>query len=254
MTTASRVRCVAAIAAALPLPAPIARAQPSDAEVLFGEGRTLMREGDVAGACAKFPASERLESRVGTLLNLGECREQHGQIAAAWECFRAAEALARRTEADGERAAEAKARADQLEPKLAPSLGGMAIRRDAPPPTIALPAPPDPASPSWFTTERKLSISIGAAGAAALGGGLAYALRSRDLARRADELCPETACGDPGGLDANADARRSATRANLLFATGGVAAVGAIVLWIAGAPVQASAGADHVEVSLEGRF
>lgn len=93
-------------------------AQSAEAEVLFRDGRALIKHGQLAAGCDKLAASERLESSVGTLLNLGDCREQLGKPASAWAAFRKAEAMAKRTGGDDRRQAEANRRALQLEPRL----------------------------------------------------------------------------------------------------------------------------------------
>jgi hypothetical protein len=95
-----------------------ALAQSPAAETLFREGRSLLKQGMLQDACDKFEASEMLEPSVGTLLNLGDCRERLGKLATAWAAFRKAEALARQSNQDGKREAEAKMRATRLEPQL----------------------------------------------------------------------------------------------------------------------------------------
>jgi len=61
----------------------VASAQSIDATELFKQGREMMQRGDVAGACPKFAESARLDAKVGTLLNLGDCEEKLGRIASA---------------------------------------------------------------------------------------------------------------------------------------------------------------------------
>ena len=95
-----------------------ARAQSAEAEMLFRDGRDLLKQGKIAAGCDKLAASERLESSIGTLLNLGDCREKLGKLASAWAAFRKAEAMAKRTGGDDKRQAEASRRAAQLEPRL----------------------------------------------------------------------------------------------------------------------------------------
>jgi hypothetical protein len=116
MTAGDRLRIAALVAAtviaATPLPA---QAQTAEAEVLFRAGRKLMDAGKIAAACEKFAASERLESSVGTLLNLGDCQEQLGKLASAWASFKKAEATARRGGKDSKRLDEAKRRARLVE-------------------------------------------------------------------------------------------------------------------------------------------
>lgn len=96
-----------------------ASAQSAAAEALFREGRALIKQGNVEAGCAKLAASDKLESSVGTLLNLGDCREKLGKSASAWAAFRKAEAMAKRAGDDPKRQAEARRRAERLEPDLA---------------------------------------------------------------------------------------------------------------------------------------
>lgn len=120
--------------------ASLARAQSAGAEALFRDGRALIKAGNVTAGCDKLAASEKLESSVGTLLNLGDCREKLGQTATAWAAFRKAEAMAKRAGDDRKRQAEARRRAEQLEAHLSnlvvqvgPStkaLEGLVVRRD----------------------------------------------------------------------------------------------------------------------------
>lgn len=49
-----------------------------------------MDKGDARTACDRFEESYRLEAKPGTALNLGNCREQLGQIASAWQRFQEA--------------------------------------------------------------------------------------------------------------------------------------------------------------------
>lgn len=66
----------------------------AEAEVLFGEGRELMAAGKPALACEKFEASAAIEVALGTLLNLGDCREKLKDNKAACEAYRQALLLA----------------------------------------------------------------------------------------------------------------------------------------------------------------
>ncbi|HTQ46880.1 MAG TPA: hypothetical protein VMI75_29200 [Polyangiaceae bacterium] len=97
-----------------------ARAQAPDkplAETLFREGRALFEKGDYEAACAKFAASERVEAKLGTLLNLAACHEAAGRTASAWAEFtEAATAAARQHQSDRE--SFARDRASALEQRL----------------------------------------------------------------------------------------------------------------------------------------
>jgi hypothetical protein len=68
----------------------IARADgdPVTAEALFREGRRAADAGNYTVACPRFAESYRLDPEPGTLLNLGDCEENRGQLAHAWEHFR----------------------------------------------------------------------------------------------------------------------------------------------------------------------
>jgi hypothetical protein len=129
MTRASRW-FAAVVAAWLGVVCPDARAQSAEAEALFRDGRSLIKAGKLAVGCDKLAASERLESSIGTLLNLGDCREKLGKLASAWAAFRKAEAMARRTGGDDRRQTEAGRRAAALEPRLSKLVIDVADRAD----------------------------------------------------------------------------------------------------------------------------
>jgi hypothetical protein len=115
MTTATRsIALAAAVVAALATPA---RAQSAEAESLFQQGKRLMNKGQVAQACDKFEAADRVEATASTELNLADCREKNGQRATAWAMFIKAATTAKRA-GDGKRAAEGRRRAALLEPTL----------------------------------------------------------------------------------------------------------------------------------------
>ena len=107
-----------AVACALLLAGPAARAQQPAAEALFREGRRLVDAGKLIDACAKFAESQRLDPASGTLLNLGDCNERLGRTATAWSYFVAAGTLA---EAQGkpDQRSEARLRAEAVEGRLA---------------------------------------------------------------------------------------------------------------------------------------
>jgi hypothetical protein len=71
-----------------------AHAQSATAESLFTDGNKLMTLGKFVEACAAFEASNRVEPRAGTLLRLGDCREQNQQLASAWSAYKDARNLA----------------------------------------------------------------------------------------------------------------------------------------------------------------
>jgi hypothetical protein len=138
MTLADRALAVALLAATgLFVDLPSAHAQSAEAEMLFRDGRKLIKDGKLAAGCDKLEASSRLEPSVGTLLNLGDCREKLGKVASAWAAFRKAEAMAKRAGNDDKRQGEASRRAAQLEPNLSNlvidvqhRVDGLVVRRD----------------------------------------------------------------------------------------------------------------------------
>lgn len=71
--------------------------------------------GDIAGACAKFRESDRLDPAVGTTFNLADCEERLGRLARAWTLF---DEVAQRLPASDKRRSVAHARARALEPRL----------------------------------------------------------------------------------------------------------------------------------------
>jgi hypothetical protein len=107
-----------ALALTLALHAPPAHAQakdPAAAEALFREGRALSDAGDIAGSCAKFRESSRLDPAVGTTFNLADCEERLGHLATAWTLF---DEVAQRLSAADKRHTVSQARASALEPRL----------------------------------------------------------------------------------------------------------------------------------------
>ncbi|MBA3539336.1 MAG: hypothetical protein H0T79_06880 [Deltaproteobacteria bacterium] len=116
---------------------PTAHAQSAEAEVLFRDGRKLIKAGKLQLGCDKLDASARLEPSIGTLLNLGDCREKLGDFASSWAAFRKAEAMSKRAGGDDKRQLEAQRRATQLEPRLSnlviqveQRVDGLTIKRD----------------------------------------------------------------------------------------------------------------------------
>jgi hypothetical protein len=111
------------------------------AEVLFEQGRALLKEGRLAEACAKLEASDRASPAVGTKLAWAACLEKSGKTASAWVRFREAAAAAHLAhQADRERAASL--HAARLEGQLArlvvsaesaAATSGLVVERDGAP-------------------------------------------------------------------------------------------------------------------------
>src|SRR5258708_17042544 len=87
------------------------------AQALFDEGRSLMKANKVQEACPKFEESQRLDSSIGTQLNLADCYERTGRTASAWTLYIEVASAARQAGQD-ERASHAAARAAALKDKL----------------------------------------------------------------------------------------------------------------------------------------
>lgn len=96
---------------------PASAQQDQRAEQLFRKGQELMKQGQIAEACEKFDASQRLESNASTLLNLAACREKNGQLATAWALFLRAASEARKS-SDQALVQIAVSFSDKLEPRL----------------------------------------------------------------------------------------------------------------------------------------
>lgn len=104
-----------ALSGALASPARAQARDPAAAEALFREGRALSDAGDIAGACAKFSESARLDPAVGTTFNIADCEERLGHLARAWTLFNE---VTQRLPATDKRRAVAQKRAAALEPRL----------------------------------------------------------------------------------------------------------------------------------------
>jgi hypothetical protein len=89
----------------------------SRADVLFREGQQLLTGGQVVTACDKLEESERLDPKLGRLLNVAYCHEQLGRTATAWGEYNEAAALALQT-GQAERQTFARNQAGELARRL----------------------------------------------------------------------------------------------------------------------------------------
>lgn len=113
-------RCVAFAAhvlTALLLACGPAHGDSATAEELFRVARRLFASGQIAEACNNFEESQRLDPSSGTLLSLADCHARLGRTASAWAEFLEAERLSL-AQKRPDRAREARAQADALEPQL----------------------------------------------------------------------------------------------------------------------------------------
>ncbi len=136
MTPVSWKWTAAALVASVASITPV-HADSAAAESLFRDGRALIKQGKLAAGCDKLTASQKIEPSVGTLLNLGDCREKLGQLATAWAAFRQAESLAKRSGGEDKRLTEAARRAAALEARLSnliievpQPVEGLVVKRD----------------------------------------------------------------------------------------------------------------------------
>jgi serine/threonine-protein kinase len=112
------------------------------AEARFTEAERLLAAGRVGEACAGFEASNALEPRAGTLINLGLCRERLGALAGALAAYRAALERVK----DPQKRRVALDRVAALEPRVsrlvvavagAARVPGLAVARDGQPLDLA---------------------------------------------------------------------------------------------------------------------
>jgi hypothetical protein len=101
------------------------------AEALYRQARDLMVAGKFDEACPKFAESQRLDPATGTLLNLAACHEKQGKLATAWLEYSDAQIAARR-DAREDRVEYARARAQELEPRLSRLTLALASSADDP--------------------------------------------------------------------------------------------------------------------------
>jgi hypothetical protein len=127
------------------------------AEALFQQGRDLLKEKRYAEACARFEDSQRLDPKLGTLLNLAVCHETVGRFATAWAEYTSAATRARR---DGQREREdfARGKAEALGQRLArvvirveAAVDGEVVTLDGKPLSGALLVAPLPLDPGEHT-------------------------------------------------------------------------------------------------------
>ncbi len=121
------------------------------ADLLFREGRDAMRGRDYVTACHKFAESQQLDPAPGTLLNLSECEEALGRLAAAWQhiqqTIQQLPANDNRLPLARERAAALDRRVPRITVNLAPEApAGTQLTLDGQPVAVGMPTAVDPGS------------------------------------------------------------------------------------------------------------
>jgi len=111
-------------------------------------------------------------------------------------------------------------------------------------------------APSKWTGRRKLAIASGVLAIAGAAAGGALGAHAFSLEDESDKLCPKIACTDMKGLSLNSDARAFALYADISYGVAGLAAVGAVVLWLTGAPREhdVAIGASSNSIFVVGHF
>ncbi|MDB5218133.1 MAG: hypothetical protein JWO86_6060 [Myxococcaceae bacterium] len=121
MTAAKRAAWMALALASIAAVPSVARADgaanPSHADALFREGRTLLDAKRYDEACPKLAASQKEDPGAGTLLALALCHEGQGKTATAWNDLNEAAALGKKV-GRNDLAAAAQKRAQAMEPLL----------------------------------------------------------------------------------------------------------------------------------------
>jgi serine/threonine-protein kinase len=149
------------------------------AQALFDQAKQLMSEGKYGDACPKLEESQRLDPGSGTLLNLADCYERQGKLAAAWTKFLEA-ASAAQTVGKADRESTARERAASLAKRLGKIVinvtggdtPGLAVKRDGNPVGNAQWGVPIPADRGSHTItaeatgrkawEQKINVTDGA--------------------------------------------------------------------------------------------
>ena len=92
-------------------------------------------------------------------------------------------------------------------------------------------------SGSGFTTRRKIALGVGAGGIVAIGTGVLLGLRAGGFDDDAEALCPAVSCAQSAEANALFErGQRSALYANVAYGMSAAAILGAVVLWLTGAP------------------
>ncbi len=226
---------LALAASAAPVHAEPAAAKAA-AEALFEQGTTLVAEGELARACRKFEASQKLEPALGTMLRLADCLDRSGKTASAWALFREAAQIAR-NRGEAEREQIASARSVDLERRLslvelrgsAKSPASLLVRLNGtviPEASWNSPLPVDPGTanleltaPGHRTRTMRIAITPGPSEHVVD----LPALEPVPVVRRAPRRKPAVEGGDEGGVESSSTYRTLA----VIAGSAGVLGLGA---------------------------
>lgn len=212
----------------------MARADGADreaADALFREGRLAADVGNYAVACPKFAESYRLDPAPGTLLNLGDCEENQGELALAQRHFRQLydelPVADERKAIAGARARAVENRASRLlhDTKLRPVVGTVPTPHEAPQP---LPPARD------ANVQRTAAFVVGGVGVSALVTGGVFGVVALAYLGSSNAACSGNVCASEAAVSQFHGAQSFAIAADVAVSVG-VALIGtAIVLALTG--------------------
>lgn len=221
-------------------------------------GNRYYRVREFEKAVEEYKAGAIREDAPVFYYNLGQCYRQLGRYEdAIWHYERFLD----RGKPTGEIEASVRKFIAQMKSELEKAAMRQPPTEPAPASPDSSPPPPESASPGHvlpaspppaqrrrsMPLQRKLAIGIGAAGAAALGLGVVLGLRAESFEEDADAICPMSTCDRANEATSLIDrGKTNALYANIAFGVGGSAILGAVVLWITGAPRESTVIAPQV--------
>jgi serine/threonine-protein kinase len=243
----------------------------SDALQELKRGYALKQAGDCRGAMPHFVASQSLLPSAKALLNLADCEQRLGDMAAARAHAQEGRALAREQN-DSELVALADEQILAIDEKLprapsapAPEPAPASIARSEPAAASSGASPNESSQPSPTgsdvsdgSTRRAIAYALGGIGVVGIGIGSAFGLVaiSKNGNSNADGHCDTTGC-DPTGKQLREDALGAATVSTVAFATGLAALAAGVVVYVTapkGVRVGPALGASFEGITVQGRW
>ena len=217
-------------------------------------GNRLYRLREFEKAIEEYKAGAVREDAPVFYYNLGQCYRQLGRYDdAIWHYQRFLD----RGRPTGEVEAAVKSFISQMRGELEKKAMKQPPVEPAPSSTAGSPSP-GPAAPAappaeerhGMPSRRKLALAIGAAGGAVVVLGVGIGLRAQSFKDDAAEICPMASCARADEANELLDRGKTNARyANVAFGVGGVAILGAAVLWITGSPAERKNAAIVPQVS-----